>query len=158
MFFDSAERRLAIREMILADDAADRERALARLLPFQRQDFEGIFEAMNGRPVTIRLIDPPLHEFLPQDPEEQRQLAGRLRVPLQTVARRVDQMHETNPMLGHRGCRLSLGYPEILEMQVRAILEAAAAAKRRGVKVAPEIMHPLVMDPKEFALLAERTR
>ncbi len=158
MFFDSADRRMAIREMILADDAETRERALARLLPFQRQDFEGIFEAMRGRPVTIRLIDPPLHEFLPQDPEEQRRLAARLRVPAETVARRVAMLHETNPMLGHRGCRLSLGYPEILEMQVRAIVEAAAAVKRRGVKVEPEIMHPLVMDPKEYALLAERTR
>jgi pyruvate,orthophosphate dikinase len=158
MFFDSADRRLAIREMILAQEPEARKRALARLLPFQRQDFEGIFEAMDGRPVTIRLIDPPLHEFLPQDEAEQRSLAARLQVPLETVARRVAQLHEANPMLGHRGCRVCLVYPEILEMQVRAILEAAAAVRRRGVRVHPEIMHPLIMDPKEFELVERRTR
>jgi pyruvate, orthophosphate dikinase len=158
MFFDSAERRLAIREMILAQDTESRERALSRLLPFQRQDFEGIFEAMDGRPVTIRLIDPPLHEFLPQDEDEQRALAARLQLPLETVARRVAQLHEANPMLGHRGCRVCLVFPEILDMQVRAILEAAAAVRRRGIRVLPEIMHPLIMDPKEFELVERRTR
>ena len=158
MFFDSAERRLAIREMILAPDRAARERALARLLPIQRKDFEGIFEAMDGRPVTIRLIDPPLHEFLPQDAADQRALAAQLRLPAETVSHRVTQLHEANPMLGHRGCRLGLTYPEILEMQVRAILEAAVSVQRRGGTVLPEIMHPLVMDPREIALLAERTR
>ncbi len=158
MFFDSEERRLAIREMILATDRPSRERALARLLPMQRQDFEGIFEAMDGRPVTIRLIDPPLHEFLPHEPEGQKALARRLGVPVETVARRVLQLRESNPMLGNRGCRLCLTYPEILDMQVRAILEAAIAARRRGVRVRPEIMHPLIMDPRELALLVERTR
>jgi pyruvate,orthophosphate dikinase len=158
MFFDSEERRLAIREMILADDRPSRERALARLLPMQRHDFEGIFEAMDGRPVTIRLIDPPLHEFLPHEPDEQETLGRRLRMPAGAVARRVQQLHEANPMLGHRGCRLCLTYPEILEMQVRAIVEAAIAARRRGIRVQPEIMHPLVMEPRELALLVGRTR
>jgi pyruvate,orthophosphate dikinase len=158
MFFDSEERRLAIREMILAQDAEARERALARLLPFQRQDFEGIFEAMDGLPVTIRLIDPPLHEFLPHGAEEQRALAARLQLPIETVAQRVEQLKEANPMLGHRGCRVGLTYPEIVDMQVRAIMEAAVAVRRRGVKVLPEIMHPLIMDPKEFELLSRRTR
>jgi pyruvate,orthophosphate dikinase len=158
MFFDSEARRLAIREMILATDRAARVRALQRLLPIQRQDFEGIFEAMDGRPVTVRLIDPPLHEFLPHEAEEQRALAERLKLPLETVARRVVQLEEANPMLGHRGCRVCLVYPEILEMQVRAIVEAAVAAQRRGIRVRPEIMHPLVMEARELRLLAERTR
>jgi len=158
MFFDNEERRLAIREMILATDRPSRERALARLLPMQRHDFEGIFEAMNGLPVTIRLIDPPLHEFLPHEPEEQKALARRLGVPAESVARRVQQLHESNPMLGHRGCRLCLTYPEILEMQVRAIIEAAVTARRRGVRVLPEIMHPLVMATRELVLVTERTR
>jgi len=144
--------------MILAPNRAAREEALARLLPIQRGDFEGIFEAMAGRPVTIRLIDPPLHEFLPHDDADQRALAARLHLPLDTVVHRIAQLAEANPMLGHRGCRLCLTYPEILEMQVRAILEAAAAVQRRGVAVEPEIMHPLVMDSKEIAILAERTR
>ena len=158
MFFDSEERRLAIREMILAQDAPARARALSRLLPFQRQDFEGIFEVMDGRPVTIRLIDPPLHEFLPHEESEQKTLAARLRLPVETVALRVAQLHEANPMLGHRGCRLCLVYPEILDMQVRAIVEAAAAVRRRGIAVLPEIMHPFIMDPKEFELVETRTR
>ncbi|OLC53807.1 MAG: pyruvate, phosphate dikinase [Acidobacteria bacterium 13_1_40CM_4_69_4] len=158
MFFDSEDRRLAIREMILASDPEARRRALARLLPFQRQDFEGIFEAMAGRPVTIRLIDPPLHEFLPHAEEEQRALAARLRLPIEAVAQRVEQLKEANPMLGHRGCRVCLTYPEILDMQVRAIVEAAVAVRRRGIKVHPEIMHPLIMDPKEFDLVARQTR
>jgi pyruvate,orthophosphate dikinase len=158
MFFDSEERRLAIREMILAQDTEAREQALARLLPIQRQDFEGIFEAMDGLPVTIRLIDPPLHEFLPHGEEEQRALAARLQLPIETVAQRVEQLRESNPMLGHRGCRVGLTYPEIVDMQVRAIMEAAVAVRRRGVKVLPEIMHPLIMDPREFELLSQRTR
>jgi pyruvate, orthophosphate dikinase len=158
MFFDSEERRLAIREMILATDSEARERAIARILPYQRQDFEGIFEAMQGRPVTIRLIDPPLHEFLPQGGDGQRALAKHLKIPVETVTRRVAQLHEANPMLGHRGCRICLVHPEILDMQVRAIIEAAVAVQRRGIKVVPEIMHPLVMDPREFELLDTRTR
>jgi pyruvate,orthophosphate dikinase len=158
MFFETEERRLAIQEMIMAPDRPARERALARLLPFQRQDFEGLFEAMHGLPVTIRLIDPPLHEFLPHDEARQQQLADRLRIPFEALARRVDQLHEANPMLGHRGCRLCLSYPEILEMQVRAIMEAAVAVRRRGRRVRPEIMHPLIMDANELALLDTRTR
>jgi len=157
MFFDSEDRRLAIREMIVASDPAARSAALGRLLPFQRADFEGIFEAMDGLPVTIRLLDPPLHEFLPHAADEQKKLAGALRLPLEAVTRRVEQLHEANPMLGHRGCRLCLIYPEILEMQVRAIMEAAVAVQRRGIKVRPEIMHPLVMDARELKLLRERT-
>jgi len=158
MFFDTEERRLAIQEMIVAADRPARERALGRILPLQRKDFEGIFEAMDGRPVTIRLLDPPLHEFLPHDAEGQKALAGRLGIDPQALAQRVTQLAESNPMLGHRGCRLALTYPEILEMQVRAIMEAAVAVKKRGRKVQPEIMHPLTMDPKEMALLVRRTR
>jgi len=158
MFFDTEERRLAIQEMIVAADRPARERALARILPLQRKDFEGIFEAMDGRPVTIRLLDPPLHEFLPHDAEGQATLAARLGVDPKALAQRVTQLAESNPMLGHRGCRLALTYPEILEMQVRAIMEAAVAVRKRGRKVQPEIMHPLTMDPKEMALLVSRTR
>jgi pyruvate,orthophosphate dikinase len=158
MFFDTEERRLAIQEMIVAEDRPAREKALGRLLPFQRLDFEGIFEAMDGRPVTIRLLDPPLHEFAPHGEEQQRQLANLLRIPQDLLSRRVRQLHEANPMLGHRGCRLSLTYPEILEMQVRAIMEAAVAVKGRGIQVQPEIMHPLIMDPRELELVTRRTR
>jgi pyruvate,orthophosphate dikinase len=158
MFFDTEERRLAIQEMIVAADRPARERALARILPLQRKDFEGIFEAMDGRPVTIRLLDPPLHEFLPHDALGQTTLAARLGVDPQALAQRVTQLAESNPMLGHRGCRLALTYPEILEMQVRAIMEAAVAVRKRGRKVQPEIMHPLTMDPREMALLVQRTR
>lgn len=157
MFFDTEERRLAIQEMILAADGEARVRALDKLLPFQRSDFEGIFEAMSGRPVTIRLVDPPLHEFVPHDDNGQQKLAGHLGIPVATVRQRVTQLHESNPMLGHRGCRLSLTYPEILDMQVRAIIEAAVAVRGRGGRVQPEIMHPLTMDAREMALLSRRT-
>ncbi len=158
MFFDTPERRFAIQEMIMAGDEADRRRALDRLLPFQRQDFIGIFEAMAGRPVTIRLIDPPLHEFVPRDPAGQAELAQRLHLSIEAVTARVEQLHETNPMLGHRGCRLCITYPEILETQVRAILEAAVQCALRGVKVRPEIMIPLAMDRRELSLLTDRAR
>jgi pyruvate,orthophosphate dikinase len=158
MFFDTEERRFAIQEMILADSAAQRRVALDKLLPFQRDDFAGIFEAMDGKPVTIRLIDPPLHEFVPHDRPKQEELAGRLGIDPETVARRVAQLHEANPMLGHRGCRLCITYPEILDMQIRAIVEAAIRVKRKGIDVRPEIMHPLVMDRKELELLDRRTR
>ncbi len=154
----SAERQQAIQEMILADDSESRRKALAKLLPFQRRDFIGIFEAMNGLPVTIRLVDPPLHEFVPHDPAKQAELAKKIGISAEAVARRVEQLHEANPMLGHRGCRLSITYPEILEMQVRAIIEAAIDCQKRGVKVLPEIMHPLVLDRKEFQILEEATR
>jgi pyruvate,orthophosphate dikinase len=157
MFFDTEERRLAIQEMILAADEEARVRALDKLLPFQRRDFEGIFEAMAGRPVTIRLLDPPLHEFVPHDDNGQQALAEHLGIPVATVKQRVTQLHESNPMLGHRGCRISLTYPEILDMQVRAIIEAAVAVRRRGGRVQPEIMHPLTIDAREMAHLVRRT-
>ena len=158
MFFDTEERRFAIQEMILADSPTQRRAALDKLLPFQRDDFAGIFTAMAGRPVTIRLIDPPLHEFVPHDRPKQEELAGRLGIDPETVARRVAQLHEANPMLGHRGCRLCITYPEILDMQIRAIVEAAIRVKRKGIDVRPEIMHPLVMDRKELEILERRTR
>ncbi len=154
----SAERQLAIQEMIIADSPEARKKALAKLLPFQRRDFIGIFEAMDGFPVTIRLIDPPLHEFVPHDLEKQEELARKIGVDAETVARRVAQLHEANPMLGHRGCRLCITYPEILEMQVRAIIEAAIDCKKRGIKVTPEIMHPLTIEKKELAILEQETR
>ncbi len=154
----SVERQEAIQEMILADTPEARRKALDKLLPFQRRDFIGIFEAMDGYPVTIRLIDPPLHEFLPQDSAKQAELANKIGISAETVERRVKQLHEANPMLGHRGCRISITYPEILEMQVRAIVEAAIDCKKRGIKVLPEIMHPLVLDRKELKILETATR
>ncbi|HVP72398.1 MAG TPA: putative PEP-binding protein [Phycisphaerales bacterium] len=158
MFFDTEERRLAMQRMIVADNEIDRRRALDELLPFQRKDFIGIFEAMDGRPVTIRLIDPPLHEFVPHEEMKQRELAAHIGVPFEKVKQRVEQLHEANPMLGHRGCRLCITYPEILEMQVRAIMEAAVDLRRRKRKVMPEIMIPLSIDKKELALLTDQTR
>ena len=154
----SGDRQLAIQEMIVADSREARARALAKLLPFQRRDFIGIFEAMDGFPVTIRLLDPPLHEFVPHERGKQEELAKKIGVDPDVVTRRVEQLHEANPMLGHRGCRLSITYPEILEMQVRAIIEAAIDCQNRGVKVLPEIMHPLVLDKKELAILHTATR
>jgi len=127
-------------------------------LPFQRRDFIGIFKAMDGFPVTIRLIDPPLHEFVPHDRKKQEELANELGISVEVVARRVEQLHEANPMLGHRGCRLAITYPEILEMQVRAIIEAALECQKSGVKVLPEIMHPLTLDRKELSILEQATR
>ena len=152
------ERQRAIQEMILADTREARVKALDKLLPFQRRDFVGIFKAMDGFPVTIRLIDPPLHEFVPHERAKQEELAKDLGISVDVVARRVEQLHEANPMLGHRGCRLAITYPEILEMQVRAIIEAGIECKKSGVKVLPEIMHPLVLDKKEFSILDEATR
>ncbi len=154
----SSERQLAIQEMIIADNQEDRRRALDKLRPFQRRDFAGIFREMDGCPVTIRLIDPPLHEFVPHQPEQQRELADKIGVSPEVVARRVEQLYEANPMLGHRGCRLSITYPEILEMQVGAIIEAAVECKKQGIKVLPEIMHPLVLDKKELQVLDAATR
>jgi pyruvate, orthophosphate dikinase len=154
----SRDRQRAIQEMILADTSDARRAALAKLLPFQRRDFIGIFEAMNGLPVTVRLIDPPLHEFVPHDPAKQAELAKDIGVSPETVARRVDQLHEANPMLGFRGCRLCIIFPEILEMQVSAIIEAAIDCQKRGIKVLPEIMHVLVLDKKELKVLEEQTR
>ncbi len=153
MFFDTDERRLAIQKMIVANSRSEREKALAELLPFQRRDFAGIFRAMDSKPVTIRLLDPPLHEFVPHSESEQKHLAQALGKPFHEVKAKIERLSETNPMLGHRGCRLSITYPEILEMQVRAIIEAACECKKKGVKVLPEIMVPLVMDPKELKKL-----
>ena len=158
MFFDSEERILAIREMIIADDLESRKKALAKLLPFQTKDFEGIFKAMDGLPVTIRLIDPPLHEFVPHDEAGQKALAKAVGVSFEKVALRVDQLHEANPMLGHRGCRLTITYPEILDMQVTAIISAACNMTKKGVTVLPEIMIPLVIDARELKILELRTR
>ena len=159
MFFEG-ERILPMREMILADDEAGRRKALAKLLPIQRADFEGLFLAMNGHPVTIRLLDPPLHEFVPHDEAGQRQLAQEMKVSVGKIRMRVDDLHEFNPMLGHRGCRLGITYPEITEMQARAILEAALDARLKGADVKAEIMVPLVGTVREFnaqAVVIRRT-
>lgn len=140
-----------MREMILADTVEERKRALAKLLPLQRADFEGIFEAMNGRPVTIRTIDPPLHEFVPHEEAAQRELAESMGISFEKVHQRVESLHEFNPMLGFRGCRLGIIFPEITEMQARAIFEAAANVQARGINVEPEVMIPLVGHVKELA-------
>ncbi len=150
MFFEG-DRILAVREMILATDTDGRKKALAKLLPMQREDFEGIFTAMNGLPVNIRLLDPPLHEFLPQDEAGQREMAEVLGVDLRTVQHRVAQLHEFNPMMGHRGCRLGITFPEIIRMQTRAIAEAALNVAARGVTAVPEIMVPLIGTVRELA-------
>lgn len=152
MFFEG-ERILAMREMILAEAKADREKALAKLLPYQRKDFVGIFTAMKGLPVTVRLLDPPLHEFLPHEAKSQADLAKVLGVKTAVVKNRVAMLHEANPMLGHRGCRLSITYPEILVMQVTAIVEAAIVCKKKKIDAIPEIMIPLVGTRKELSVL-----
>jgi pyruvate,orthophosphate dikinase len=141
MFFDHID---DFRQMILADTLPDREKALSKLLPYQRKDFDGLFRAMNGRPVTIRLLDPPLHEFLPHSGPEQEELSKKINVPASAIAARVVELHEFNPMLGHRGCRLGIVYPEITRMQARAIFEAACDVKKAGISVVPEVMIPLV--------------
>ena len=161
MFFEG-DRIVAMREMIVARDEGGRRRALAKLLPMQRQDFDGIFEAMAGLPVTIRLLDPPLHEFLPHGGEDAKRLSHTLGMRREELGRIVESLREVNPMLGHRGCRLGITYPEITEMQGRAIFEAAVRSKRRGIDVHPEIMIPLVSTVKEFenqrAILEEAAR
>src|SRR5690606_19995071 len=139
MFFEG-DRIDAMREMILAESVAAREAALAKLLPFQREDFAGIFRALKGYPATIRFLDPPLHEFLPHTKEQQMDLARKLGIPVEKIMARVHELHEFNPMLGFRGCRLGVKYPEITAMQARAVFEAAAEAKKSGVKAKPEIM------------------
>jgi pyruvate,orthophosphate dikinase len=149
MFFEG-DRINPMREMILADDEAGRRRALAKLLPIQRADFEGLLREMSGLPVTIRLLDPPLHEFLPHDEAGQRAMAAQMQVSVSRIRMRVDDLHEFNPMLGHRGCRLGITYPEITEMQARAIIEAALDARAKGAEVKVEIMVPLVGTVREF--------
>jgi pyruvate,orthophosphate dikinase len=154
MFFEG-DRIDAMREMILAETLDDRKKALAKLLPYQREDFAGIFRALKGYPATIRFLDPPLHEFLPHEPEQQADLAKKLGVTKEAIHSRVEQLHEFNPMLGFRGCRLGIGYPEISAMQARAVFEAAAIVQKEGIKVKPEIMIPLVGFKKELDLQLE---
>jgi pyruvate,orthophosphate dikinase len=154
MFFEG-DRIDAMREMILARKADDRQKALAKLLPYQKGDFVGIFKALKGKPATIRLLDPPLHEFLPQDHAAQSALAEKISVSQEEIARRVHELHEQNPMLGHRGCRLGISFPEVTEMQARAIFEAAAEVQKSGIKVHPEVMIPLVGFKRELELQVE---
>jgi len=155
MFFEES-RILAMREMICADDEAGRRRALAKILPVQRSDFEALFEIMAGLPVTIRLLDPPLHEFLPHEAKEAEAVANELGMPVEKLSRRVAELHEFNPMLGFRGCRLAVRYPEITETQSRAIFEAAISAGRKtGKPVVPEVMIPLIAYRREFDLLRD---
>ena len=158
MFFDTEERRLAIQEMIVAEGLEKRKEALSKLLPFQQKDFEGIFTAMNGKPVTIRLIDPPLHEFTPKDDEGVQKLSKITGISPEKIKHRCEQLHESNPMLGHRGCRLCITYPEILDMQVTAIIKAAIVCAKAGVKVFPEIMIPLTIDKKELSIQVDQAR
>ena len=157
MFFEG-DRIKSVREMILSEDEAGRRNALAKLLPMQRGDFEGLFLAMDGLPVTIRLLDPPLHEFLPHDDAGQAAMAKEMGVSAATIKNRVDDLHECNPMMGHRGCRLGICYPEITEMQARAVIEAALNAKAKGSKVKAEIMIPLVTTVREFNAQAKVIR
>ncbi len=156
MFF-APERILAVREMIFATSKEDRQLALDKLLPYQREDFTGIFTQMKGLPVNIRLLDPPLHEFLPHKESEMQELADALGVDLSVIKQRQDGLHEFNPMLGHRGCRLGITYPEIYKMQVRAIMEAAINTAEKGVEVIPEIMIPLIATAKELEILKEES-
>jgi pyruvate,orthophosphate dikinase len=154
MFFEG-ERIDAMREMIIAESLEDRKKALAKLLPYQREDFIGIFKVLNGHPATIRFLDPPLHEFLPHEDSSQKELAQKMGVPVERIKQRVKELHEFNPMLGFRGCRLGVVYEEISEMQARAVFEAAAAVQAKGIKAKPEIMIPLVGFKKELDLQVE---
>ena len=149
MFFET-DRIFAFRQMIVAKDETARRAALEKILPIQRNDFAEIFRVMKGLPVTIRLLDPPLHEFLPQDETEIQELATELSMTVEDLKNIINGMHELNPMMGHRGCRLAVSYPEIAEMQTRAIIEAAIAVNREGQTVVPEIMIPLICDPVEL--------
>ena len=158
MFFDE-DRIPAVREMIISETLEERKVALVKLLPMQREDFIGIFEAMEARPVTIRLLDPPLHEFLPHDDEDIKELAKTMGIEFEKLKARVEGLHEFNPMLGHRGCRLAVTYPELAEMQARAIIEAAVYVKKnKGIDVHPEIMIPLVGDIKELTYIEKIVR
>ncbi|MDO8302244.1 MAG: pyruvate, phosphate dikinase, partial [Sedimentisphaerales bacterium] len=158
MFFDTEERRLAMQEMIVAENVETRKAALAKLLPYQQGDFEGIFKAMNNKPVTIRLIDPPLHEFTPKDEAGFNKLSQITGISTEKIKHRCEQLHESNPMLGHRGCRLCITYPEILDMQVTAIIKAAIVCAKAGIKVFPEIMIPLTIDKKELKIQEQQAR
>ena len=154
MFFEG-DRIDAMREMILAENVADRKKALAKILPYQREDFVGIFKELKGHPATIRFLDPPLHEFLPHDEAAQKDLATKMGVPVERIKQRVKELHEFNPMLGFRGCRLGIVFPEISEMQSRAVFEAAAEVQKAGIKVKPEVMIPLVGFKRELDLQVE---
>jgi pyruvate,orthophosphate dikinase len=154
MFFEG-DRIDVMRQMILADNEVDRRKAVKKLLPFQRKDFEGMFKALNGLPATIRLLDPPLHEFLPHDKKQIASLAKKMKVKASEIQQRVNDLHEFNPMLGHRGCRLAISYPEIAEMQAQAIFEAAANVQKNGIKVKPEVMVPLVGFRRELELQSD---
>ncbi len=163
MFFDDPkkpeEQRIkAVRKMILSEDSAEKRKYIYELLPFQRNDFIGIFEAMDGLPVTIRLLDPPLHEFLPADENQQKELAKEMGKSFDEIKAVVNRLHEFNPMLGHRGCRLGITFPDLYEMQVRAIAEAVVEVTKKGKKVIPEIMIPIVGHIKEYTILEEMTR
>jgi pyruvate,orthophosphate dikinase len=157
MFFQ-VDRIKAMREMILSDTVKGRKEALEELLPMQREDFEGIFEAMAGLPVTVRLLDPPLHEFVPHVLATQKELANEMHISLEAVKSKIAELEEFNPMLGHRGCRLGITYPEITEMQARAIIEAALNLKERGIEAKPEIMVPLIGTLAEFVSQEEIIR
>lgn len=157
MFFEG-ERLVRMREMILADDEAGRRVALDKLLPIQRKDFKSVFGAMAGLPVTVRLLDPPLHEFVPHEEENQQEMATEMGISVEAIKQKVEDLHEFNPMLGHRGCRLGNTYPEITEMQARAIIEAAMELKAEGVKTFPEIMIPLIGTLEEFKLQEQIVR
>jgi len=157
MFFEG-ERIIAMREMILAENEEKRRKALDKLLPYQRADFEGILEAMEGYGVTIRLLDPPLHEFVPHEEANQKEMAKEMGISVEEIKAKVESLHEFNPMLGHRGCRLGNTYPEITEMQARAIIEAAVNLKIKGVDARPEIMVPLIGTMKEFKMQEEIIR
>ncbi len=154
MFFEG-NRIDAMREMILADNVNERKQALALILPYQKADFVGIFKELKGLPATIRFLDPPLHEFLPHDHAAQNDLAVKMGVPVEKIKQRVKELHEFNPMLGFRGCRLGIVYSEISEMQSRAVFEAAAEVQKSGIKVKPEVMIPLVGFKKELDLQVE---
>lgn len=157
MFFEP-QRLLAVREMIFAENSAQREKALSKIKPYQKDDFKGIFKAMKGKPVNIRLLDPPLHEFMPHTQEEKKELAKVLGIEIKEINEREGQLHEFNPMLGHRGCRLGVTYPEIYRMQVEAIVEAALECSKEGVDVHPEIMIPLVAIDQELSVLREQAQ
>ncbi|MGB4649459.1 MAG: putative PEP-binding protein, partial [Acetivibrionales bacterium] len=154
MFFE-ADRITAFRKMIVSSSEEQRRKALDEILPVQRKDFEGLFEAMEGRPVTIRLLDPPLHEFLPQDEDDIEALAKELGISADELKNIIEILHELNPMMGHRGCRLAVSYPEIAEMQTRAIIEAAINVKKKGTDIIPEIMIPLVCELKELKFVKD---
>jgi pyruvate,orthophosphate dikinase len=155
MFFD-AEKLIHFQAMIVADTAEERKAALKKILPLQKKDFAGIFKAMNGKPVVIRLLDPPLHEFVPHTKEDTEALAAHLNVKVKDLQPKIAKLHEQNPMLGHRGCRLAVTYPEIYDMQVEAIALAAVGCVKKSIPVHPEIMIPIVCDPAELALIRPR--